>query len=301
MLSLNGYANAEYAQSLSEFGTPRRLEQCRGWMLERPIPGSPYFDAMGCYPLFRCVEWPKLHLDIQNLDENLVSLTMIPDPFAEYDEAYLRECFPDLVRPFKSHYVADLQRPINEIVSRHHRKYARKALESIDIVVCTEPENFLDEWLVLHQNLVNKHSIAGISAFSNSAFEKQMRIPGLVVIKALHHDVPVGAQLWFTHGNVAFGHAQAFSDTGYELGASYALYWYSIQYFADKVQWCNYGGIAGVQDDDESELAQFKKGWSTGTRTSYLCGRIINRDRYNQLTATDHTKTDFFPAYRAWA
>lgn len=294
-----GYASRAYAESLAEFGTPRILPRSEGWILERPTPGLRYRDAMGCYPLFRCRDWSRLALDLDDVGDSLASITLVPDPFGDFDEARLHECFPDLVVPFKRHYVADLRHPVDEIVSRHHRKYARRAQRQVRTEVCREPDKFFGQWMQLHRNLVHRHGISGIRAYSGQAFKKQLGIPGMVVLKALHGEQTVGAQLWFMHDDVAFGHVQAFTAAGYDLGASYALYWFALNYFVDKVRWCDFGGVAGMQDDENSQLNRFKQGWSTGRRTAYLCGRITNRKQYDELVAANRGDDDFFPAYRA--
>ncbi|PCI76903.1 MAG: hypothetical protein COB20_09475 [SAR86 cluster bacterium] len=295
---MTGYACSEYADSLTEFGTPRFLPNSQGWILERPTPYLPYRDAMGCYPVFKCGDWSGLKQDLDDIGEELTSLTMVPDPYGDYDEAYLRDCFKDLVVPFKQHYVVDMHRPLKDIVSRHHLKCARKADEHIRAEVCLHPAEFLDEWVALHQNLVNQHSIEGIRAFSKQAFQKQLSTPGMVVLRALHGDETVGAQLWFLHKDVAYGHVLAFNEKGYKLGATYALYWFALNYFADKARWCDIGGVAGLQENENSGLAQFKSGWSTGFRTAYLCGRILNSSKYQELSALNREAKGFFPAYR---
>ncbi len=298
---MTGYACSEYADSLAEFGSPRLLTNSAGWILERPTPHLPYRDAMGCYPVFRCGDWSGLKQDLDDIGDELVSLTMVPDPYGDYDENYLRDCFKDLIVPFKQHYVIDMHRPIKDIVSRHHRKCARKAEEQIRTEVCLQPTEFLDEWVALHQNLVNRHGIKGIRAFSKQAFQQQLSAPGIVVLRALHGDETVGAQLWFLHKDVANGHVLAFSEKGYKLGATYALYWFALNYFADKARWCDIGGVPGLHEKQESGsngLANFKEGWSTGRQTAYLCGRILNSAKYQELKALNREATGFFPAYR---
>ena len=47
-----GYRSFEYANSLAEFGTPRHLARCDGWVLERTIAATSGRDATGSYPLF---------------------------------------------------------------------------------------------------------------------------------------------------------------------------------------------------------------------------------------------------------
>ena len=298
LMENQGYTGSAYAESLSEFGTPRVLPRSAGWILERSIPDSPFRDSMGCYPIFSCADWSKIHLDFEDIGDELISLSMVPDPFGNYDLAYLWESFRDIVIPFKQHYVIDMERPIADIVSRHHRIAVRKANEKIQTEVCLEPLSFLDEWVVLHQNLVAKHGITGVRAFSKRAFEKQLSTPGLVALLAKHHDEIVGAQLWFQHTNVAYGHVLAFSDLGYKLGASYAVYWFALNYFSGKVKWCDIGGVAGNKDSAASGLHKFKEGWSTDRQTAYFCGRILNSSRYKELVANSPPTTNFFPAYR---
>src|SRR5882724_4409121 len=97
---IEGYLHPTYADSLVEFGTPRPLQRCHGWLLQRRIPGSHFQDAMGCYPIFACLDWSQLHADLEDLNNELVSVTLVTDPFGEYDLDYLRLCFPNLVVPF---------------------------------------------------------------------------------------------------------------------------------------------------------------------------------------------------------
>src|SRR5437867_3992638 len=106
--SATGYFDPLYSQSLSEFGAPRFLDKSRAWILERPIPDSQSLDAMGCYPVFVCEDWTRLHLDLDVISSNLVSFSLVTDPFGSYDVSYLRGCFPDVMRPFKDHFVVDL-------------------------------------------------------------------------------------------------------------------------------------------------------------------------------------------------
>jgi hypothetical protein len=106
--------------------------------------------------------------------------------------------------------------------------------------------------------------------------------------------------LWYVHGDVAYGHLAAFNQLGYETRASYALKWHIIQYFTGKVRWLDIGSGPGLeQKNQEDGLTKFKKGWATGTKDVYLCGRIFNRDKYFELMhAKNISDTTYFPAYR---
>lgn len=295
---MSGYMHPGYAESLSEFGAPRELQQCGGWVIERPIPDFPYRDAMGCYPLFVCQGWPVLHSDLKNLEDELVSLSLVADPFGGYDREDLDRCF-DYVVPFKEHFIVDLHRPLNDVVCAHHRYYARKAQKSMIIEECLEPTQFVDEWVALYANLNNRHNLSGIKAFSREAFAKQLAIPGTVLLRVLHQGVIVAAQIWFVQGEVGYSHLTALNETGYALRASYALYWSALEYFSGKVRWLDLGAGAGVDNNGMDGLSEFKRGWSSGTRPAYFCGRIFNHEKYAEIVkAKGVTATDYFPAYR---
>jgi hypothetical protein len=294
-----GYAHEAYAESLSEFGTPRALSRSEGWILERSIRGFSALDALGCYPLFACRDWSGLEADLNDIKNELVSLSLVTDPFGAYDRAHLERCFKDVVVPFKEHFVADLSRPLSELISKHHRYYARKACDSVRVERCAEPASFLDEWTGLYANLSERHSLSGIKAFSKNAFAKQMRIPGLVMLRATHEGTAVGAHLWFVQADVAYSHLAAVSERGYELMASYALYQFAMESFAGEVRWLNFGAGAGVGSGATDGLTRFKRGWASETRTAYFCGRIFDRQRYAEiLAARQLPDTNYFPAYR---
>ena len=61
------YADARYAESLREFGSPVTLSRTGAMVLKRSIPGTGSYDAMGCYPLFSCRDWSLLHEDLRDL------------------------------------------------------------------------------------------------------------------------------------------------------------------------------------------------------------------------------------------
>ncbi len=294
-----GYLHPRYAQSHAELGVLRELPRCGGFIVERDIPNTPHRDAMGCYPLFACRDWSKLRVDIEALGGELVSLALVTDPFGDYDESDLRRCFPDLVVPFKEHHVVDLEKPRNRVVSKHHRYYARKALREVSVEVHPDPPAFLDEWMELHRHLVAKHDIRGVKAFSRRAFAEQLSTPGIVALRATYAAKPVAAMLFFVQGDVAYAHVLGCTDAGYERGALYAILGFALEHFTGVVRWCDVMGVPGVEDDGDDGIRQFKRGWSRETRTAWLCGRVLNRPRYDELVeATGTSGVDYFPAYR---
>jgi GNAT acetyltransferase-like protein len=295
-----GYAHALYAQSLAEFGTPVELPSCGGWILKRRIPGYPNYDGMGCYPLFACRDWALLATDLENVGTQLVSLAIVADPFGGYSPAYLQQCFQDVVIPFKEHFVVDLRAPADTFVSAHHRRNARKALQRIGVERCGDPKAFLNDWLELYKYLIDRHEISGIAAFSEPAFRQQLSVPGLVAFRAEHEGATVGMLLWYVQGGVGYYHLGAYNQKGYTLKASFGLFWWAIDYFASKgLRWLNLGAGVGTTTVTDCGLSRFKRGWATGTRTTYFCGRIFDPATYRQITqAGGCVATDHFPAYR---
>lgn len=298
---MQGYGNPAYAESLAEFGKPLHLPLCDGWLLERPILGFNVSDAMGCYPLFVCGDWSQLGDDLANIGGELISVCLVTDPFGQYDEAYLRECFPAVTIAFKEHFIVDLSQPLDTLVHPHHRRNARRALSQLQVEKCANPANFLDEWIALYGNLIERHSITGLAAFSAASFAKQLAVPGVVAFRAVHNEATVGMVLWYEQENRAYYHLAAYSPAGYELRASFALFDYSLRYFAARqCEWLSLGAGAGVGAGDHSGLNRFKQGWSSGTRTAYFCGRIFDPRKYEAIvSARSLSTTKYFPAYRA--
>ncbi|SRR6266516_1073709 len=296
---MTGYSHKNYAASLSEFGSPRFLPRCSGWILERLIPGTLHRDAMGSYPLFTCRDWSRLSNDLEKLTEELVSVVLVTDPFGDYTEESLRHTFKDLVSPFKEHFIVDLAAIPETFVHPHHRRNARKALEVIYVERCSAADS-ISEWISLYANLVDRHDIRGIARFSDSSFAMQSKVPGAIMLRATHEGGTVGMTWWFVSGEVGYYHLGAYSETGYELRASFALFWRAIELLrANGLRWLDLGAGAGLANDATDGLSRFKRGWSNGTRMAYLCGRVFDRARYEQLAEAKGIRTtNYFPAYR---
>ena len=66
------------------------------------------------------------------------------------------------------------------------------------------------------------------------------------------------------------------------------------------MSWLDLGGGAGTSEGGSLDgLRRFKAGWATGTRQTFLCGRVLQQDAYDSLSAERTAgKTTYFPAYR---
>ena len=272
---------------------------CGGSILVSPIPGDFSFDGRGCYPLFCCRDWSRLEKDLKEVSGELVSLVFVADPFGEYEEELLKGCFPDLVIPYKEHFVVDLALPFEDSLSGHHARNVRKALKLVDVEYCREPDEFADEFIMLYAELKKRHKIQGIAAFSKDSLRKQLRVPGLKMFRGVEKKETVGIILFYVQDDVAYYHLGVYSEKGYETRASYALFANALGYFATRLRWVNLGAGAGVYCDGNDGLTRFKKGWATGSRTAFICGRIFNRALYDDLCRRRGiVGDDFFPLYR---
>jgi hypothetical protein len=294
-----GYASQKYAESLGEFGVARELPRSGGWLLVSETPRPTLYDGMGCYPLFSCRDWSALGADLESLADDLVSVRLVTDPFADIDSSNLHDAFPDICREYKQHFVTDLKVPIESAASSHHRRNVRKALDVVAVRQETLNARLLENWCSLYENLVRRHDIGGVARFSPSAFALQWNVPGLVAFSARNGDETCGVTLWYIQGDVVYYHLAAYSDRGYELGASFALFWTALEYFTKQgLRWAALGAGAGVSAAT-SGLTRFKQGWATGTRPVYFCGRILRPVEYANLTGSASAGRKFFPAYRA--
>jgi len=295
-----GYLSEYYAHSLAEFGQPKYLPNSKGWILQRGIHATPYADAMTCYPLFCCHHWEQLPTDLAAIDD-LVSLGIVTDPFGDYDEAYLRDTFHHLVFPYKQHFVTDLSKDPATYISKHHNRNIRKAERQVEVQRELHPSVYLDDWVRLYDNLIQRHQIEGIAQFSRQSFKQQLTVPGLVMFRAIANNETVGMMLWYVQNAIAYYHLGAYSDLGYDLRASYALVHAAIQHFqSHDVAWLSFGAGAGASNDGTSGLDRFKKGWATDVRPVGFCGYIFDRARYNLLVKERNITEPiaFFPAYR---
>jgi hypothetical protein len=255
---------------------------------------------MGSYPLFACRDWSKLHVDLETMPRDIVSIVLVTDPFGDYDKAYLQRCFTHLAVPFKEHFVVDLRRSPADHVIPHHVRNVRKALAGVRVEIGSSPLMWADDWCRLYAMLTVRHTISGVAAFSPGALTAQMAVPGLTALRAVCRGDTVGMALWYEHRRIAYYHLAAYSPHGYDLRASFALIWHGIQHFRERgFEWVCLGAGAGLQAREDG-LTRFKRGWATGTRTAFLCGRIFDPTEYERLARLRGIPAGapYFPAYR---
>lgn len=272
-----------------------------GRLLARNIPGTEFRDAMAPYPLLVCSDWDSLPADMARLPSDIVSVTAVTDPFATADVAILKKAFNHLVRAYKTHFEIDLTQPLASFADPHHLGCARRALKKLEVEYCADPEANIGEWTRLYAKLVARHDIRGAALMDEQSFRRQFRLPGLSQFRAVRDGVTVGMILCVTHGDTAYFHLGAYDATGYRSNASYALVLTIIEHFARAgLRRMSIGSGAGAFSRENDGLAQFKRGWASGTRMTYLCGHVQDPQVFARLCeANESSDPKYFPPYRA--
>ncbi len=298
-----GYATRAYAESLC-LGELVHLPTCDGYLAAQIVPpdsvATDATDLTGPYPFLVCQSWDGLKADLDALPSDYVSVSLVTDPFAQFDPQALSEFGWDKFTRFKQHYVVSLGDHLGSQLSRHHRRNVRRAAKNLELRSAEEPALLLDIWCQLYDQLIDRHSVKGVSAFSRASFERQLSLIDLRAIVAYTQDEVVGATLWIVDGDVVYYHLGAYSALGYKLRASYALFYEAIATFRGEYQYLALGGGAGSNNDVDG-LTRFKEGWATETREVYFCGRVLNPKLYEDLCRLNAqaSHTAWFPAYRA--
>jgi len=287
------YSSAAFAALHGAWGEPLWVPEWETHVIQRPIPGGGQ-DGAGCYPLTPLSSEADLEAGCERLRAaGLVSLVLVLDPLARPPQHALQQTF-DLARPFKTHYLVDPAaggyRP-----SRHHRYEIRVAQRSVEARPF-ELRAHLPAWQALYTNLVRRKGISGLLDFPSSAFAGLAELPGLVSIGAFRGEELLSAHLWIQGPAGVTSHLAASSPDGYACRAAYAVYDASLRHFAGVA--VNLGGGPGTENDPDTGLARFKRGFANDERQSWLCGKILDPSAYAELTGEGLTAGGFFPAYR---
>lgn len=299
------YASEVYARALTEAGVPRLLPESGAWILERDIDAAPdRRDGMGLYPLFTCPRWHGLDSDLRSLDDDLVSLVVVTDPFHPPDSEHAaRSVFPDLCTRWKDHVVLHDPSQWEGAASAHHRRYARAARRKLDVTRREVDARAVADWQRFYGELIARHEIVGLTRFSLTTLQKHIEHPDVIAFAAADdHGLTVGMALFIVDGALAWYHLGASSPEGYAAKASFGIFSLAFEELARRgVQRIDLGAAAGAGAAATSGLFDFKSGWSEQRLPTWLCGRVHDRGAYEALRQTHPgaRETRFFPAYRA--
>lgn len=263
-------------------------------LLSRSIPGTEWFDALGCYPLTVFGQRPDLAGGLERLREKgLVSVALVPDPLTTPSTELLSAAF-DVCRSFKTHYLIDREAgPIR--FAKNHRWSVRQAWKHCGFEAIDLREN-LEVWLALYRHTVARHEATGIHNFAPAYFRALAEMPAVTALAARHEGEIVAIILWVRHGDIVYAHLEGGSPAAYRSYATYGLIAAANEHFAD-CRVIHLGGAAGLEPEERHGLAHFKRGFANREVTAYFCGSCLDTAHYAKLIG-DKTHTTFFPAYR---
>lgn len=290
------YASAAYARIFEGIAETLWVEAWGAYVLVRDIPGAGGArDALGIYPLAPFKADADLAAGLAALKaEGLVSVGLVPDPLASPPVAALEAAF-DLCIPFKTHFLVDYGRTV--AFTKHHRGKVKRAHEKVTTAAVPLGDH-LDAWCALYDNLIDRHEIGGLSAFSRAAFARLAEVEGLTAVAAAADGEIVSMHLWVADPATGVGYSllAATSGEGYRRSAAYAVNDTSLKLLAG-LRCVNLGGGAGIQAEEDG-LTYFKRGFSNDEVTACFCAAILDPGAYAGLSGGTTAAATPFPAYR---
>lgn len=288
------YASLSYARSLDQIGQALAVPEWGGHVLTRSTPNGDGDDAVGPYPLTVLGSGADLSGGLNHLKaQGLLSVVVVLDAASRPTIEALTAAF-DFARPFKAHHVHD-RRLGPPVYDKHHRyeiKRAHARVEAREIALA----DHLSDWISLYGELIARHDLSGIHAFSDAHHFALVAMPGLRAFGAFIDERLVSAHLFVTFEGRAISHLAASSAEGYAAGAAYAVNDIALERLSD-CETINFGGGAGTSDTGGDGLSRFKSGFANTTETAWLCGAILDPDAYTTLSV-GRQDNGYFPAYR---
>lgn len=286
------FATVAYAEAFG-LGTID-LPEWQTALLKRSIPGTEWFDALGCYPVTVFGTEPDLQAGRERLRAaGLVSMALVPDPITSPSPQVFSAVF-EICRPFKTHYLIDREAgPVH--FAKNHRWSVRQARKHCGFEAIALREN-LEIWLALYRHTVARHQATGIHDFAPAYFRALAEMPAVTALAARHEGEIVAIILWVRNGDIVYAHLEGGSPAAYRTYATYGLIAAANEHFAD-CRIIHLGGAAGLEPEERDGLAHFKRGFANREVTAYFCGSCLDVPRYATLIR-DQPHTTFFPAYR---
>jgi hypothetical protein len=286
------FATVAYAEAFG-LGTID-LPEWQTALLNRSIPGTEWFDALGCYPLTVFGQRADLAGGLERLRETgLVSVALVPDPLTSPPAEFLSAAF-EICRPFKTHYLIDREAgPVH--FAKNHRWSVRQAGKHCGFEAIDLREN-LEIWLALRRHTVARHQATGTHDFAPAYFRALAEMPAVTAMAARHEGEIIAIILWVRNGDTVYAHLEGAAPVAYRTYAIYGLIAAANEQFAD-CRVIHLGGAAGLEPEKRSGLAHFKRGFANREVTAYFCGSCLDATRYATLIG-NQPHTTFFPAYR---
>ncbi len=292
---MHPYATQTYGTSLAHWGEVVQVNAWQNCVIKRPITAT-HYDAAGTYPIMPFTKDTNIPAGIDELKQHgFVSLVMVLDDFHRPELDALHP-YATTLSPFKTHYL--YRRSLGELTyDTHHKRALKKAVKSVQVDIANLADH-VEAWTDLYHQLTTKLQLKGLHAFPLAHHQILASLENVIFLGAWIEDALVAGHIFVRHNNILMSHLVASNAAGYEHRASFALNDFAIRHFTD-IDIINFGGGAGNSVGTDDGLARFKRGFANDTANTYLCGIILDTERYETLSKA-HTahNSSYFPRYR---
>lgn len=296
-MDFNGYFSQEYAGVYAPYGL------VYGGMLLREIPGSSsmgggLIDAISIYPFSKSSD--ILQQSKAAAELNAVSATLISDPL-DFDSLPQQVGDHQLQSQwYKRHNICDLLKYDEKALPENHRRNIKESYKKGYVAMNMLP-NVIGTAAMVHnvyQNLVSRHSIPDkwFTNYSQQQFEGLLSTPGAVLFQYNSDDGPEGVSLFYFNGDNVYYHLSAQTDRGYNCRSMFGMMHTALLFF--KRLGAKHCLIGSVPEGGSEGLERFKAGFSHRWITNQIFKLILDKEKYQQLSA-EKPPSDFFPLYRS--
>lgn len=295
--NMSGFGALGFAESL---GTVVRLDNTQGMALNRSIGVSGYHDLINPYPVFICSDFSNIRSDFAQLKQTkAVCLTLRTDVFDE-NIVLKTEGTWDWFKPFKTHYITNFREPWRQTAARNAIRYEKRARDIYAFSRVENPASYATELSRLNKVILDRTQIGKTTALSVNTLQIQMSQNGVRLFKAENCDGVQGLALFMITDQKAYAYLLGATNEARSDHVIYGLYGYALDSLKSEVEVVDFGGNPGWSDDPADNVVQFKKLWTNQIATSFICGKIFDRNVYAQLCAKNRSsRSKFFPSYRA--
>ena len=284
----------------SALGEAYRLEHANGWVLKRQIRDDGLFDLRSPYPNFAETDFTKINLDLKSLikEKKAVALTIRSDSLSESNVLTTKANW-DWFKEFKTHYITDLSGDWRSSAARNALRYEKRARQTFEYEVTTTPLAFAKDLHDLNRIILQRTQGPTQSQLNIETLKQQIGLAGAVLIKASNGSGLQALGLFMQSKNRAYAYLLGSTNEARDDYVIYGLYGFALDLFSNRVTYVDFGGAPGMYDNFDHPVAKFKRLWTNKMAKSYICGKIIRKDIYGQLTddaPIEHA--DYFPGYR---
>lgn len=252
-------------------------------LIQRRIANTGYYDLASVYP------FSVDSLDLFAPPRDAITTTVITNPLGNNSTM--------IGEDYKLHAVAECNLFRMAILPENHRRNIKKCQVQALTLVSISPADNADDLINLYPNLIKRHNINGVTAYTPDQLRTLLKVPGAVLFKVrcVEYGI-VNVSLFYIYKDDAYYHLSCQSDHGYKINSNFLMMYDAIRFF--KSLGLNRVEIGSHPDGAINDgLARFKTGFSTCTLPNQIFKYIHKPDIYAKL-CVDRDLNGYFPAYR---